>query len=338
MKAIICSEPEQFEMVDVPMPIRGPGEALVKIRTVGICGTDIHAFYGNQPYFTYPRVLGHELAGTVEEVDAANDRQLHPGDQVSVIPYLHCGKCIACRTGKTNCCTQMQVIGVHRDGGMAEYVSVPVTHLITTNGLSLSESAILEPLSIGAHAVRRANVQPGEFALVIGAGPIGLGVMAFARRRGARVIVMDIQEARLEFCRQWCHLEGTINALNQPNEAIAKITDGDYPTVVFDATGNRESMIQSLYYVAHGGRLVYVGLHKGDIAFSDPEFHKRELTVIGSRNATTDDFDVVLEAVRRGHIQTDSYITHRVAFEEMIGEFESITKPEANMIKAVIEL
>ncbi|MCM3748715.1 zinc-binding alcohol dehydrogenase family protein [Paenibacillus pasadenensis] len=337
MKGIVCEAVESFKYRDdLPEPELGAGEAIVQIRRVGICGTDLHAFKGNQPFFSYPRVLGHELSGTV--VQAADGTGLQAGDQVAVIPYLHCGECIACRSGKTNCCTSMKVLGVHVDGGMRERIAVPATHLIRTAGLSLDESAMLEPLAIGAHAVRRSRVTKGETVLVIGAGPIGLGVMAFAKYAGARVIAMDVNEERLAFCRSWAAVDGTVNALEGAVEQLEQLTSGDYPTIVFDATGNAKSMEAAFRYVAHGGTLVYVGLVKNDLSFSDTEFHKREMTLMGSRNATKADFDHVLEVLKSGSIDIGRYVTHRSSFEQMAGQFDTWLNPASKVIKAVVEL
>ncbi|NOU96417.1 alcohol dehydrogenase catalytic domain-containing protein [Paenibacillus sp. LMG 31456] len=337
MKGIVCEEIEKFQLVEMKEPSLVAGEAIVRIRRIGICGTDLHAYKGNQPFFSYPRVLGHELAGVIEEV-GPNEAGLQAGDQVGIIPYMQCGTCIACRNGKTNCCTDLKVLGVHSDGGMRELLSVPVTHLIQTNGLTLDQTAVLEPLSIGAHAVRRSELKSGETVLVVGAGPIGLGVMAFAKHRGARVIAMDINDERLAFCQKWAGVDHIVNALNQPKEQLAAITGGDFPTVVFDATGNLRSMTDSFGLVAHGGKLVYVGLVKADISFNDPEFHRHELTLLASRNATKEDFDNVTEAVKSGSIDVGSYITHRVPFEQMIEHFDSWLKPETKVIKAMVEL
>jgi 2-desacetyl-2-hydroxyethyl bacteriochlorophyllide A dehydrogenase len=337
MKAIVCEQPDSLRLVEQAEPVLSPGTALVRIRRIGICGTDLHAYKGNQPFFSYPRVLGHELAGVIEQVEDTEGR-LKIGDQVSVIPYMHCGACIACRNGKTNCCMDMKVLGVHIDGGMRERVVLPVTHLLEANALTLDQAAVLEPFSIGAHAVRRSGLAAGETALVIGSGPIGLGVMAFAKHRGARVIAMDVQEERLAFCRQWAKVDETVNALNGAKERLAELTGGEMPVAVFDATGNARSMTDAFGYVAHGGRLVYVGLVKGELAFNDPEFHKRELTLMGSRNATLEDFAAVQAAIESGSIDIDSYITHRAPFEGMIGQFESWLKPESKVIKAMVEL
>lgn len=334
MKGIVCEQIGRFRLVDMAEPPFVPGEAILRIRRIGICGTDLHAYKGNQPFFSYPRVLGHELAGVIEQV-GDNDEGLSAGDQVSVIPYLHCGSCIACRNGKMNCCTDLKVLGVHVDGGMREMISVPVGRLMKTNGLTLDQSAVLEPLSIGSHAVRRSQLRADETALVIGAGPIGLGVMAFAKNTGARVIAMDINEERLAFCREWAKVDDTVIALGNAKE---NKTNGEFPTVVFDATGNARSMTDSFGYVSHGGKLVFVGLVKADICFSDPEFHKREMNLLASRNATREDFVRVKEAIQSGTIDVNRYITHRASFADMIVQFDSWLRPELKVIKAMVEL
>ena len=337
MKSIVCEQPNHFKMVDVERPIVKEGEALVRIRRIGICGTDYHAYRGNQPFFSYPRTLGHELSGEIESI-GANPAGLKEGDFVSVIPYMECGVCIACRNGKTNCCTDMKVLGVHIEGGMSEWISVPYNHLVKTNGLTLDQSAIIEPLSIGAHAIRRSELKEEEYVLVIGAGPIGLGVMAFAKHEGAKVIAMDVNDERLAFCREWARVDYTVNALDNPLESLKEITNGEMPTVVFDATGNVNSMNDSFNYPAHGGKLIYVGLTKGNVTFDDPTFHSKELTLMGSRNATREDFEYVVNAVKIGTVDIDSYITHRASFDEMINQFEEWLTPEAKVIKAVVEV
>ncbi|MEX1029087.1 MAG: zinc-binding alcohol dehydrogenase family protein [Paenibacillaceae bacterium] len=337
MKGIVCEEINLMRMVELEEPTLTDGAAIVSIRRIGICGTDMHAYRGNQPFFSYPRFLGHELSGFILEVNDESG-QFQIGDQVCIIPYMHCGVCIACRQGKTNCCTDMKVLGVHIDGGMRERITIPTSHLIKTNGITLDQAVVLEPFSIGAHAVRRSDLQPGDVAVVIGGGPIGLGVMAIAKQRGATVIAMDINDERLTFCQQWAKVDHTVNALQQHKDQIAAITGGDYPIAVFDATGNSRSMTDAFSLVAHGGKLIYVGLVKADISFNDPEFHKREMTLMGSRNATKEDFDTVLDAIGSGHIDVNSFITHRAPFDEMIDNFESWLKPETQVIKAVVEL
>ncbi|MCM3410851.1 zinc-binding alcohol dehydrogenase family protein [Metabacillus litoralis] len=337
MKGIVCVKPNELKMITLDRPKLKEGEALVKTRRIGICGTDMHAYRGNQPYFTYPRVLGHELSGIIEEI-GVNQEGLVKGDQVTVIPYLECGNCVACKNSKTNCCTNMKVFGVHIDGGMCESISIPTDHLVKVNDISLDLAALIEPLSIGAHAVNRSSIVKGENALVIGAGPIGLAVMKFAKQKGANVIAMDINEERLEFCKRWAKVDHIVNGLDNPMERLSALTNKEFPTVVYDATGNLDSMTKSFNYVAHGGKLVYVGLVKGDITFSDPDFHKKELTLMGSRNATREDYEYVLGVLKSGEIIADDFISHRCTFDKIVDSFESWLLPESRVIKALVEL
>src|SRR3954453_591688 len=212
MQTLICKEPYQFEYSDIAAPELKPNHAIIRIKRIGICGTDLHAFEGTQPYFSYPRILGHELAGELIEFDNAPGFEV--GEAVTFIPYFYCGQCIACRSGKPNCCANIKVCGVHGEGGMVESLSIPSYSLIHGQGLSFDELALVEPLAIGAHGICRANVKKDEFVLVIGAGPIGLGTMEFARIAGGRVIAMDINDNRLHFCKDKLKVEHTINALS----------------------------------------------------------------------------------------------------------------------------
>lgn len=338
MKGIICEDIGRFVVrEDLPEPHMREGEAIVRVRRIGICGTDLHAYRGNQPYFTYPRVLGHELSGTIEQI-GDNREGLQAGDPVSVIPYLHCGNCRACRRGKTNCCQDMRVLGVHVDGGMRERIAVPIRNLIKTDSLTLDQAAMLEPLAIGAHAVRRSGIGDGEQVLVIGAGPIGLGVMAMARYAGAKVIAMDVNDERLAFCKSWAAAEHTVSALREPKERLAELTDGSFPACVIDATGSASSMESAFGLVGHGGSLTFVGLVKSTITFNDPDFHAREMTVQGSRNATREDFERVIAAITDGCFDIGDYITHRSALDDMIDRFDSWLLPETKVIKALVEL
>ena len=337
MKTLVCNEPGKFEYSIGARPELKKDHAIIKIKRIGICGTDLHAFEGTQPYFKYPRILGHELAGELIEFDNAAGFQI--GEAVSFIPYFNCGECIACRKGKTNCCTKMQVCGVHVDGGMVEYLSVPSSSLLHGEGLSFDELALVEPLAIGAHGVRRAAVEPGEFVLVIGAGPIGLGTMEFARIAGAKVIALDVNDQRLNFCKNKLNVAHTINALSADvAEQLKAITNGDMPTVVIDATGSLKAINNAFHYMAHGARYVLIGLQKGDIVFSHPEFHKREGTLMSSRNATRQDFEHVIANMKKGEVKPTTYITHRVLFDDVKSEFKSWLNPENGVIKAMVEI
>jgi 2-desacetyl-2-hydroxyethyl bacteriochlorophyllide A dehydrogenase len=337
MKTLVCTSPGQLAYGQAAKPILTPGNAIIQIKRIGVCGTDLHAFEGTQPFFEYPRILGHELSGTLVECDGAEG--FEPGEAVTFIPYFNCGVCIACRSGKPNCCTSMQVSGVHVHGGMVEYLSVPSASLVHGQGLSYDELALVEPLAVGAHGVRRAALQAGEFVLVIGAGPIGLGTMAFARLAGAQVIALDINEARLHFCREKLQVPYAINA-SDPDviNKLAAITHGDMPTVVMDATGNQKAINGAFQYLAHGGRFVLIGLQKGNISFSHPEFHKREATLMSSRNATRQDFEYVLAALKNRSVNPATFITHRVLFDQVKEEFQSWLSPATGVVKAMIEL
>lgn len=335
MKTLVCSQPGNFEYRTASQPGLTAGNAIIKIKRIGICGTDLHAFEGTQPYFNYPRILGHELAAELVEFD--NAPGFKNGETVTIIPYFNCGTCIACRQGKPNCCVNIKVCGVHIDGGMAEYLSVPSNSLVHSNGLSVDELALVEPLAIGAHGVDRAGVKENEFVLVIGAGPIGLGTIEFARIAGAKVIAMDVNDARLQFCKDKLKIGYIVNALSKDAiEQVRDITNGDMPTVVIDATGNQQAINDGFKYMAHGGRYVLIGLQKGEISFSHPEFHKREGTLMSSRNATRADFEQVMDAMKRGLVDPLTYITHRTDFDQVKYEFPEWLKPGTGVIKAMV--
>jgi 2-desacetyl-2-hydroxyethyl bacteriochlorophyllide A dehydrogenase len=335
MKTLVCKEPRHFEYTTGEKPGVTKGHAIIKIKRIGICGTDLHAFEGTQPFFEYPRILGHELAGELIEFDDAPGFEV--GEAVTFIPYFNCGKCIACRLGKPNCCSKISVSGVHCDGGMVEFLSVPSYSLVHGQGLSFDELALVEPLAIGAHGIRRAGVLPGEYLLVIGAGPIGLGTMEFARIAGANVIAMDINDRRLEFCKYRLKIEHTVNALAPDvTKQLMEITNGDMPTVVIDATGNLKAINNAFQYMAHGARYVLIGLQKGEIAFSHPEFHKREATLMSSRNATRQDFEHVIASMKKKEVNPLTYITDRVLFDEVKDEFEQWLDPANGVIKAMV--
>lgn len=334
MNKLICAEPGRFEYQESDIPSPKSGESLIKIRKVGVCGTDLHAFEGTQPYFSYPRVLGHELAADFVRGDAVGFEE---GEALTIIPYFTKGLDIASRMGKPNCSVDMQVCGVHIDGGMAEYLVVPSVSLVKGEGLTHDELALIEPLAIGAHGIRRAQVIPNEFALVIGAGPIGLGIMEFARIAGARVIAMDVDQQRLDFAAQL----GVSHLVHASAEDVEKqlldITNGEMPTLLIDATGNTNAINNAFKYMAHGARYVLVGLQKNNISFSHPAFHKREGTLMSSRNALRADFEYVIQCLKNRQIDPNKYITKRIPFEEVKKQFSSLLQSAGN-IKTIIEM
>jgi threonine dehydrogenase-like Zn-dependent dehydrogenase len=336
MLTILLETPGRFAAVDRPEPAPAAGTALVRVHRIGVCGTDLHAFAGKQPFFNYPRVLGHELG--VEVIDPGDQPHgLRAGDRCSVEPYLNCGTCIACRRGKPNCCTTLSVLGVHTDGGMQPLLRVPARKLHPSARLDYEQLALVETLGIGAHAVERAQPGAGEFVLVIGAGPIGLSVIQFAQARGVKLAVMDVSDARLEFCRRL----GVAHTLKPGAAAAAELRqvgDGDLPTCVIDATGNPQSMMGCFELPAHGGRIVFVGLFQGDVTFNDPNFHRRELTVMGSRNATPGTFREVIALVEAGKIDTRPWITHRFKLADTPAVFPKDIAGNPAVLKAMIEV
>ncbi len=338
MKTIVLNQPEHFELTQTAEPdALAAGEALVRVQRIGVCGTDLHAFKGRQPFFSYPRILGHELGVEVVEV-GTNELGIKVGDRCSVEPYMNCGHCIACRRGRTNCCATLKVLGVSTDGGMREYIKLPIHKLHKSDTLALEQLALVETLCIGAHAVSRGQPDKDEVTLVIGAGPIGLTVIEALKPLTSNIIVMDVNEGRLDFCRRELEVPYTIHALENPAEKLSELTNGDMPTLIFEATGNPASMHQSFSYAAQGSKLVMVGLIQGDITFNDPEFHRHEMTLLSSRNAIAADFKRVIGYMEAGTIDTTPWITHRAAFEDVIETFPTWLDPANGVIKAMIEV
>lgn len=335
MRILTCLKPGEFAYSDTPAPELKSGHAMVKVKRIGICGTDLHAFEGTQPFFNYPRVLGHELAGEIVGIE--NHANYKVGDQVSIIPYFSCGTCFACTQGKTNCCTTLNVFGVHSDGGMSEFISIPIDSLFKDTSLNLDALALLEPLAIGAHGIKRAQIKPNEFVLIVGAGPIGLGAAAMASLAGAQVIIQDVNQNRLDFAKEKLHIPFSINP-NQEDAFIAlkEITRGNMPRVVIDATGYKKAMEQSFQYISHGGTYVLIGLQLDEISFSHPEFHKREATLMSSRNATREDFQWVADSIGQQKLDPTLFISHRIAFDDVAAQFPDLINPSLGVIKAMV--
>ena len=337
MLQITLDQPGQFSKSDGAEPRPAAGEALVRVRRIGVCGTDLHAFAGRQPFFSYPRILGHELG--VEVVDPGSDaRGLKPGDRCAVEPYLNCGRCVACRRGKPNCCTDLKVLGVHVDGGMRPFFTVPARKLHASAQLDFDQLAWVETLGIGAHAVERAQIEGADFVLVIGAGPIGLSVVQFALVTGATLAVMDVSEPRLQFCREHLGVAHTVAPGADAPEKLRAIGGGDLPTIVIDATGNAKSMAGTFELAAAGGRIVFVGLFQGDVTFNDPNFHRRELTLCASRNSRPETFRDIIRLIEAGRIDTKPWITHRFELAETPTVFPKTIAGNPAVLKAMISV
>jgi 2-desacetyl-2-hydroxyethyl bacteriochlorophyllide A dehydrogenase len=335
MQAISCAAPGRLEFVDIAGPVRRPGEVLVRMRRMGVCGTDMHIYGGRQPFFDYPRIIGHELSGEVAEADAASG--LAAGDIVYINPYLACGSCHACGIGKTNCCMRLKVLGVHVDGGLTGYLSLPRANVVRADGIDVDAAAMVEFLAVGAHAVARSGVRAGQTVLVAGGGPIGVGVALFASLAGARVTVADMRPERLAFCAENLGVD-TLTVTPDVTETLRERTNGVFYEAVFDATGSPKSIETQFAHVASGGTYVIVSVVKDNITFSDPEFHRRELTLRASRNALPDDFERVTAAMRAGQVPTGKLNTHRVSFADLPTRMPSLIDPASGVIKALVEI
>ena len=339
MKAIVLEQPQQFAMHDIDEPIPpGPGEALVKVHRVGICGSDISGYLGKMPFFSYPRIPGHELG--VEIVEVGSDvTTVKVGDKCSVEPYINNPDSYASRRHQSNCCNELQVLGVHTDGGLRPHFIVPARKLHKSEGLEMEQLALVETLAIGCHAVDRSQCVAGEHLLIIGAGPIGLTVVEFAKLAGAEVTVMDMNQQRLQFCKEKMGVPHTVKFTgDSPLECLEEITGGDLYPVVVDATGSNKSMSTAIDYCAPTGKLVFVGITTQELTYPHPVVHRKELSLLASRNALPKDFVRIISLIEEGKIDTQPWITHRVAFDDMIDRFVSYTKPETGVIKAIVEV
>jgi 2-desacetyl-2-hydroxyethyl bacteriochlorophyllide A dehydrogenase len=335
MNVVVCERPERLTRARQAIPARGPDDVLIRVRRVGICGTDMHIVRGTQPFLSYPRIMGHELAGEV--VEAPPQSALQKDDPVFVMPYMSCGHCAPCRKDLTNCCQNIQVLGVHCDGALAEYLSVPQRFVCKAEGISLDDAAMAEFLAIGAHAVRRAAIKPDERALVVGAGPIGMAAALFAHNDGARVCVVDSRADRIAFCRKHLGAHDAVLVSERMKDELTELSGGDMFDTVFDATGNAAAMTAGFDYVAHGGRYVFLSIVSDRISFSDPDFHRREMTLMASRNATLVDFARVVEAMREGKVPTRALNTHRARLDQLVEVLPTWMLPQTGVIKGIVE-
>ena len=322
MRTVTLSEPGKLIAGTQGDPQPGPDEALVRVHCIGVCGTDIKAFAGQQPFFSYPRILGHELGVEVLSVPGGEDR-IKVGDRCAVEPYRVCGRCYPCRHGRRNCCESLTVLGVHEDGGMRPLICVPVSMLHPSTSLTLDQLALVETLGIGAHAVERSRVESGQSVLVVGAGPIGLTVAQFALAAGANVAVLELSAHRREFVSQF-------------GVRVLAVDDEEQFEVVFDATGNRRAMEASFGRVRSAGTLVFVGLLLGQISFDDVEFHRRELTVLASRNSYGL-FPRIIADIENGRIDTAPWITARMALSMVPEQFSQVTA-DPTLVKSIVEI
>jgi 2-desacetyl-2-hydroxyethyl bacteriochlorophyllide A dehydrogenase len=336
MLHVVLEKPGLLRAEERPEPDEARGEVLVRVHRIGICGTDLHAYAGRQPYFTYPRVLGHELG--VEVLSGGEAAGLRPGDKCAVEPYMSCGRCAPCRCGRTNCCEKLNLIGVHSDGGMTHRIRVPAAKLHASPSLGYDQLALVEMLCVGHHAVERGQPGRGEFTLVIGAGPIGLSVVPFLRMAGARIAVMDVNESRLEAARRVTGVSDTLRPGDGAAEALREIGGGALPTCIYDATGNPKSMEGAFGLAPNGGRIVFVGFTRHTIGFDDAQFHRKELTIHATRNAPASSFRDVLAHLEAGRVDSRPWITHRLGLQDVPEKFGTEVAGNPAVLKAVVEV
>lgn len=342
--SLVCSEPGRLVLEERPDP-EPSGGVLVRMRFAGVCGTDFAILQGRHPFLEYPRVLGHELSAEVLEVPPGSE--LVPGTPVIVNPYLTCGRCVSCRQGRANCCTTIEVLGVHTDGGMCRVLELPEDVLYPADGLGLEEAAMVEFLAVGAHGVQRGAATSADDVAIVGLGPIGLGAALFARQTGARLTLVDVSEERLESAeRVLSQAAGPTSGVRlvradggqRTLESLASETGGDLFSLVIDATGSRRAMEQSLHFVRHTGRIVFLSVVNDSVAFPDPLIHAREMTLLASRNATRSDFERVVAAIRSGAVPAGRLKTHECTLDEAPGRLPEWSRAREGLIKAMVAL
>lgn len=333
MKAIEITAPGVVNVVERPEPRVAPGEALLRVRRVGFCGTDLSSYRGVNPLVAYPRVPGHEIGAVIEELGPDVGEPWRIGQRVLVIPYTSCGACAACLAGRFNCCARNQTLGVQREGAMTELISVPAEKLIASDRLSLVELALVEPLTIGFHAVARGRVGSDDVVAVLGCGAIGLGVIAGAACRGARVVAVDVDDQKLALAKR-CGAHATVNSASSDlREALQSFSEGLGPSVVVEAVGSPATFRLAVEEVAFAGRVVYIGYAKAPVEYETKLFVLKELDILGSRNALPGDFADVVRMLEAGTFPVDAVVTRTVGFEEAAEAFRTWADSPASVTK-----
>lgn len=337
MKAIVIPTPNEIEIRDIPMPEVKEGEALLKVKYVGICGADLASFTGNQPFTTYPRIPGHEFSAEIVEIPE-NDKGLKVGDIVTCNPYFNCGECYSCKRGFVNCCTDNQTMGVQRDGAFCEYIAMPVERIYKGKGLSAEELALIEPFSISQHAVSRAEIKETDKVLIIGAGPIGLFALLAARQKCGRIVVADILDNRLELAKQY-GADAVVNTKNQSLEEFTKeFTDGNGFDVCIEACGAPETFLACIDNAAFAGNIILIGNGKRETSFNHSVLLKKELNVHGSRNALKDDFLNNIDIVASGKADVMKMVSGVYDMANAIDAFEALRNNNGTLAKLLIKI
>ncbi len=314
MKAFYINGKEGWDILDIEKPVPGSGEVLLKVRYVGLCGSDLNTYRGLNPMVSLPRIPGHEIAATIEEVGEGVPVEWSVGRNVTLSPYTSCGKCSSCRIGRFNCCRDNQTLGVQRDGALTEYIVAPYGKLFTSDKLSLRELALVEPLTVGGHAVDRAQVAAGETVAVFGCGAIGLGAIANAAFKNANVIAIDIDDEKLAVAAA-AGAQVSINSRSEDLHAtLQELTAGDGPSVIIEAIGLPVTFRAAVDEVSFAGRIVYIGYAKKPVEYETKYFVQKELDIRGSRNATPENFTQVIKMLEAGSFPVDKVITAEYPF------------------------
>ncbi|WP_196604976.1 zinc-binding alcohol dehydrogenase family protein [Pectinatus haikarae] len=338
MKTIIIPTPGQVEIIDTPKPMRGQGEALLKVLYGGICGSDLGTYRGTFAYASYPRIPGHEFSAEIVEIDK-NDQNLKAGMTVTCNPYFNCGRCYSCQRGLVNCCTENETLGAQRDGAFSEYITMPVERIYDGKGLPAKTLALIEPFCISYHGVSRAHVKKGDNVLVVGAGTIGVLASIAAKAAGANVYIADISEQKMNYAVNTFHLAGGI--LNdRPEDFLKKVnnvTSNNLFDVTIEAVGLPSTFQNCIDAAAFGGRMVQIGVGKNKHDFDFTLLQKKELNVFGSRNALKKDFLALIGLVKAGEVDLEKIVTNTYDFDKADKAFYDFSKNAASMLKVVIK-
>lgn len=336
MKAIQITTPGVINLIDKKIPVANEGEALLKVKYCGICGADVASYTGNQPFTTYPRIPGHEFSAEIVSVPE-NDKGLKAGDIITCNPYFNCGGCYACKRGIVNACYDNQTMGVQRDGSFQEYITMPVERLIDGKGLSAQELALIEPFSISCHALSRAEVKEGDNLLIMGAGPIGLFAMIKAKAMGARVMIADMLESRLNLAREY-GADMIVNVKEKDlHESALEFTSGNGFDVCVEACGAPETFLSCIDEASHGANIILIGNGKRNTDFLHSIILKKELNIFGSRNAFTKDFEELIDLVASGKVDVMKMVSGIYKKEDAQEAFESLKNNDGSLCKLLIE-
>lgn len=337
MKAVQITEAGKVQVADIVKPTLGAGEILLRIKYVGFCGSDLNTYLGRNPMVKMPVIPGHEVGAVIEEIGEGVPAGFEKGMNVTVNPYTNCGKCASCRNGRVNACEHNETLGVQRNGSMQEFLVLPWTKVIPATGLSDKECALIEPMSVGFHAVSRAQVTDIDTVAVIGCGMIGLGAIVRASLRGARVIAMDIDDEKLELAKRL----GASMVINSKTENVVErvreLTDGYMADVVIEAVGSPVTYVTAIDIIAFTGRVACIGYAKSEVAFQTKYFVQKELDIRGSRNAMPEDFRAVIHYLQNGNCPMNELISAVVKPEEAGEALQKWSENPGKVFRMLVE-